>query len=92
MKIKVSGITCEDDAVWSANMGIEYVTCSLIKDDPQKISLQKCKEIISKLPTYTTPIVKVDNEKDIIHVAKLIDMLAKPLIGIECLSHYMPVT
>jgi phosphoribosylanthranilate isomerase len=52
-RIKISGITNEDDAKWAAILGVEFVSISLEENTDKKISVEKANQIRSMLPSYT---------------------------------------
>lgn len=90
MKIKISGITSNDDALWAANCGVDYLTCSLATNDAQKISLQKYKEIVGQLPSYVTPCVVVDATTTLATLKKIVATSASHPVAIETLHTLSP--
>lgn len=58
-RIKIAGITNEDDAKWAAILGVEFVSVALSEGADKKISTGKAIEIRNMLPSYTKFIVEV---------------------------------
>jgi hypothetical protein len=56
-RLKITGITNEDDAKWAAILGVEFVSVSLSEGADKKISADRAVEIRNMLPSYTKFIV-----------------------------------
>lgn len=52
VKIKICGITNVADAVWAANLGVDYIGLVFAKESPRKVSLKMAREIAATLPPY----------------------------------------
>jgi len=50
-KIKICGVTNEQDALWAANLG-DYVGLNFYPPSPRKISPKNAKDIAAKLPPF----------------------------------------
>ena len=62
-KIKICGITNEKDAVWAANMGVDFIGLNFYGNSPRKISLAMAAKITAALPDFVSPAgVFVDEE------------------------------
>lgn len=62
-KIKICGITNEKDALWAANMGVDFIGLNFYKNSPRKISLDMAKKVSSALPDFVKSVgVFVDEE------------------------------
>ncbi|MFA5858089.1 MAG: phosphoribosylanthranilate isomerase [Elusimicrobiota bacterium] len=64
-KIKICGITNENDAVWCAGMGVHYLGFNFWENSPRKVSQKMVKDVVSKLPGFVKPVgVFVNAETD----------------------------
>jgi len=52
VKVKICGITHEDDAMWAAGLGADFVGFNFWKESPRHVSPKKAKEIRAKLPSF----------------------------------------
>ncbi|MFH1245882.1 MAG: phosphoribosylanthranilate isomerase [Candidatus Omnitrophota bacterium] len=52
VKIKICGITNVTDAVWAANLGVDYIGLVFAKESPRKVSLKMAREIAAAIPPY----------------------------------------
>ena len=70
-RVKICGLTNEEDAMLAANLGADYLGFNLVKDSKRKVSIKNLKEIISKLPPFVTPVGVFVNE-EIIEIQKTV--------------------
>ena len=56
VKVKICGITNEEDAVWAANLGAHYLGLNLHKDSPRKVSPDVAERIATKAPPFVTTV------------------------------------
>lgn len=56
VKVKICGITHEEDALWAASLGAEYLGFNFWTESPRHINRKKAKDIIGRLPPFVTPI------------------------------------
>ncbi len=63
VKVKICGVTNLDDAMLVTNVGADFIGFNFYPESPRKISAKLCKEIVSKLPPFITPVgVFVDED------------------------------
>lgn len=84
-KIKICGITNEQDAVWAANLGVDYIGLNFFENSPRKTSEPMVKKIIASLPPYVLPVGIFVNEevKKIVRTAKKCNFSLVQLHGTE---------
>jgi len=62
-KVKICGITNKEDAFWASSLGADFIGLNFYKNSIRKVSVKNAKEIVSSLPSYTSPVgVFVDEE------------------------------
>jgi phosphoribosylanthranilate isomerase len=65
VKVKICGITNEEDATWAANLGADYVGFNFYSQSPRKVSPASAAAIRAKLPPFVLPVgVFVDDGVD----------------------------
>lgn len=52
MKVKICGITCEEDARWAANLGVDYVGFNFVRESPRKVSPALAARVAATLPPF----------------------------------------
>lgn len=52
MRVKICGITNEEDARWAVNLGADFLGFNFYRKSPRKISVKLASEIIAKLPSW----------------------------------------
>ena len=52
VQAKICGITNEEDALWAANLGADFVGLNFIAESPRKISIEKARDIHAKVPPF----------------------------------------
>lgn len=62
-KIKICGITNTEDAVWAANLGIDFLGLVFARDSKRKVSLEKAQEIANVVPPYIKKVGLFVNEE-----------------------------
>ena len=71
IKIKICGITNDQDALWAANLGADYIGLNFYKDSPRKVSPKNAKDIVAKCPPFVIPVgIFVDEDPAV--VSKLV--------------------
>ncbi|OQA91830.1 MAG: N-(5'-phosphoribosyl)anthranilate isomerase [Elusimicrobia bacterium ADurb.Bin231] len=85
VKIKFCGITNEKDALWAANMGVNYVGLNFFPNSPRKISVGMAMKIASGLPSFVETVgVFVDEDiKNILKITKKVKFSLLQLHGNE---------
>jgi phosphoribosylanthranilate isomerase len=56
VKVKICGITHEEDATWAASLGADYIGLNFYKESPRHISPKAAKAIVSKVPPFVIPV------------------------------------
>lgn len=82
-KIKICGVTNEEDATWAVNLGAHYVGLNFHKDSPRKVSPDLAARIAKKVPSFV-PTVGVFVEQpaaDIVKIAKKVGLAGVQLHG-----------
>ena len=70
VKVKVCGITNQEDAVWAATLGAQYVGFNFSSQSPRKVSPDMAKKILEKVPPFVTP-VGVFVEQPVAEIVKI---------------------
>jgi phosphoribosylanthranilate isomerase len=70
-KIKICGVTNEQDALWAANLGADYVGLNFYPPSPRKISPKNAKDIVAKLPPFVIS-VGIFVDEPVSSIAKLV--------------------
>lgn len=55
-KVKICGVTNEEDATWAVNLGAQYVGLNFHKDSPRKVSPEQAAKITAKVPPFVTTV------------------------------------
>lgn len=82
-KVKICGITNEEDATWAVNLGAHYVGLNFHKDSPRKVSPDLAARIAKKVPSFV-PTVGVFVEQtaaEIVKIAKKVGLAGVQLHG-----------
>ncbi len=84
-KIKICGITNLQDALWSVNLGTDYIGLNFYPPSPRKVSPKGAKEIVGKLPPFVIPVgIFVDESVSVISkLIKSVPLKAVQLHGTE---------
>jgi phosphoribosylanthranilate isomerase len=51
-RVKICGITNEQDALWVSNLGADFIGLNFYKDSERKISLDMAEKIVNGLPAF----------------------------------------
>ncbi|HRY30582.1 MAG TPA: phosphoribosylanthranilate isomerase [Elusimicrobiota bacterium] len=72
VKIKICGITNEEDATWAANLGAHYLGFNFWSQSPRKVSVEMALRVVEKTPPFVLPVgVFVDHPAaDIVKIVK----------------------
>ncbi|MDD5686944.1 MAG: phosphoribosylanthranilate isomerase [Elusimicrobia bacterium] len=84
-KIKICGVTNDKDALWAANMGVDFIGLNFYKNSPRKISISMAAKIASSLPEFVKLVgVFVDEEiETVLKVVKKAKLRLVQLHGSE---------
>lgn len=51
-RVKICGITNEQDALWAANLGVDFIGLNFYKGSERKVSLDMAEKIVNQLPPF----------------------------------------
>jgi phosphoribosylanthranilate isomerase len=71
IKIKICGMTNEQDALWAVNLGADFVGFNFYPQSPRKISVKNAKAIAAKLPPFV-PVVGIFVNEPAESLAKIV--------------------
>jgi len=82
-KIKICGITNEEDANWAVNLGANYLGFNFHKDSPRKVSPELAARIAKKVPSFVQVVgVFVEQTpEEIIKIARKVCLAGLQLHG-----------
>ncbi len=85
VQVKICGVTNEEDALWAANLGTDFIGLNFYSGSPRKVSADKAQEIATKLPPFVKSVgVFVDPDlEDIEKILKKVPLAAVQLHGSE---------
>ena len=69
-KIKICGVTNEEDATWAVNLGAHYIGLNFCKESPRKVSPEQAAKIARKVPSFV-PTVGVFVEHTVPEILKI---------------------
>lgn len=69
-KIKICGITNEEDATWAVNLGAHYIGLNFCKESPRKVSPEQAAKIARKVPSFV-PTIGVFVEQTVSEILKI---------------------
>lgn len=69
-KVKICGITNEEDATWAVNLGAHYLGLNFHKDSPRKVSPDLAARIAKKVPSFV-PTIGVFVEQSAAEIVKI---------------------
>lgn len=86
-KVKICGITNEEDATWAVNLGAHYLGFNFHKDSPRKVSPDLAARIAKKVPSFV-PTVGVFVEQTAAEIIKIAQKVG--LAGIQLHGDHSP--
>jgi phosphoribosylanthranilate isomerase len=86
-KVKICGVTNEEDAVWAVNLGAHYIGLNFHKDSPRKVSVEMAARIVKKVPTFV-PCVGVFVEQNAEEILKIAGKTG--LMGVQLHGEHTP--
>ncbi len=87
IKVKICGITNEQDALWAVNLGAHYIGVNLSESSPRKVSVQMAKRIVAKVPPFI-PCVGVFVEQNAEQILKIVEKTG--LMGVQLHGEQTP--
>ena len=51
-KVKICGITNAQDALWAANLGVDFLGLNFYSQSPRKVSVKHAKELLAQIPPF----------------------------------------
>lgn len=69
-KIKICGVTNEEDATWAVNLGAHYIGLNFCKQSPRKVSPEQAAKIARKVPSFV-PTIGVFVEHTVPEILKI---------------------
>src|SRR5688572_5459703 len=83
VKVKICGITNEEDAVWAVNLEANYVGLNFHKDSPRKVSPDMAERIAKKVPSFVTTVGVFVEQKpeEILKIAGKVGLMGIQLHG-----------
>ncbi len=82
-KVKICGITNEEDATWAVNLGAHYLGLNFHKDSPRKVSPDLAARIAKKVPSFvpTIGVFVEQSAPEIVKIAKKVGLAGIQLHG-----------
>lgn len=72
-RIKICGITNVQDALWAANLGVDFIGLNFYKQSLRKVSLAMAKNIVNELPSFVK-VIGVFVDEDLRTVRKIVSV------------------
>jgi len=85
IKVKICGITNNQDALWAANLGADYIGLNFYPQSPRKVSARNAKDIVAGVPPFVGVVGIFVNEpiESITKLVKSVPLKAVQLHGDE---------
>src|SRR3989344_4278301 len=80
VKTKICGITNEEDATWSVNLGAGFIGLNFHSQSPRKVSPDLAARIVKKVPSFV-PCVGVFVEQGVDEIVKIVQKTG--LMGVQ---------
>jgi phosphoribosylanthranilate isomerase len=87
VKIKICGITNEEDATWAVNMGASYIGLNFYSQSPRKVSPDQAAKVVKKVPPFV-PCVGVFVDHPVQDILKVVAKTG--VMGIQLHGDYSP--
>ena len=83
VKVKICGITNEEDAIWAVNLGAHYLGLNFHQDSPRKVSPDLAEKIAKKVPPFVTTVgVFVEQgPEEIVKIVRKVGLMGVQLHG-----------
>src|SRR5687768_6274101 len=82
IKVKICGITNNQDALWAANLGADFIGLNFYAQSPRKISGKNAKDIVAGLPPFVQS-AGVFVDEPIESVAKLVKSVPLKMVQLH---------
>lgn len=86
-KVKICGVTNEEDATWAVNLGAHYIGLNFCKESPRKVSPEQAAKIARKVPSFV-PTVGVFVEQTVPEILKIVQKVG--LAGVQLHGDHTP--
>ncbi len=87
VKIKICGVTNEEDATWAVNLGANYVGLNFHSGSPRKVSPELAAKIVKKVPPFV-PAIGVFVEQTAADILKIVEKTG--LMGVQLHGDHTP--
>jgi phosphoribosylanthranilate isomerase len=87
VKVKICGVTNEEDATWAVNLGADYVGLNFYSQSPRKVSPDMAAKIARKVPPFV-PCVGVFVDHPVPEILKVVQKVG--LMGVQLHGEYSP--
>lgn len=87
VKIKICGITNEEDATWAVNLGANYIGLNFHTKSPRKVSPDLAARIAKKVPPFV-PTIGVFVEQKVDEILKTVEKVG--LMGVQLHGDHTP--
>src|SRR5690348_1216281 len=93
IKVKICGITNNQDALWAANLGADFIGLNFYSQSPRKVSSKHAKEIAAQIPPFVTAVgIFVDEPlESLAKLVKSVPLKAVQLHGNEATGYCQSV-
>lgn len=87
MKVKICGITNEEDATWAVNLGADYIGLNFAAKSPRKVSPEVAAKVAKKVPPFI-PCIGVFVEQSAEQILKIVEKVG--LMGVQLHGAHTP--
>jgi phosphoribosylanthranilate isomerase len=87
VKVKICGVTNEEDATWAVNLGADYIGLNFHAKSPRKVSPDLAARIVKKVPPFI-PCVGVFVEQKAEEVLRIVEKTG--LMGVQLHGDHTP--
>jgi phosphoribosylanthranilate isomerase len=81
-KVKICGITNQQDALWAANLGADFLGLNFYRESPRKVSVKHAKELAAQIPPFVT-IVGIFVDEPMESVAKIVKSVPLKMVQLH---------
>src|SRR5687767_14301730 len=87
VKVKICGVTNEEDAVWAVNLGAGYVGFNFHSGSPRKVSPDLAAKLVKKVPPFV-PSIGVFVEQKAEEILRIVEKTG--LMGVQLHGDHTP--